>query len=120
MKHLIRLLLAVCCLAFVQAEPVAALATDAGGCSCCDCGGACGMPDCAPAPAARAPVLSLEGTRAVQTQKLRRSEESRRHADPYTPALGMPPLPLAARIADRELHFDSGPPGFVRQCRLLI
>lgn len=120
MKHLVRLLLAICCLAFVQAEPVAALATDTGGCSCCECGGACEMPDCAPPPAARAPVLSLDGTRAVQTEKFQRNEDSLRRADPYAPGRGLDPLRRPARIANRGLRFDSGPPGFVRQCRLLI
>ncbi len=120
MKHLVRLLLAVCCLAFVQAEPLAALGTDDGGCSCCDCGGACGMPDCAPLPAARVPVLSLDGSRPIQTEKLRRSRETRRRVAPLTPACRVNIFLRKATIADREVPFESGPPGFVRQCRLLI
>lgn len=120
MKHLVWLLLAVCCLAFVQAEPLAALGTDDGGCSCCDCGGTRGMPDCAPPPAARAPILSLDGTRSVQAEKLRRNGEVRRRITPQAPACQVNIFLRAVPIIDRGLPFESGPPGFVRQCRLLI
>jgi hypothetical protein len=120
MKHLIRLLLAVCCLAFVQVGPVAALAPDQGGCSCCDCGGVCEMPECAPLPAARAPILSLDGTRSIQTERRRRSGDGRRRADLKAPELKASAFLRPLPFAKPGLRFDSGPPGFVQQCRLLI
>jgi hypothetical protein len=72
MNRLVWLLLSVCCLALVQVQPVARLAPMAESCGCCDCDGACGMPDCAPPTPARAPVYAQESTRATEGLRLRR------------------------------------------------
>jgi len=73
MKHVVWLLLAACCLAFGQVQPAAFPATDDASCTCCDCAGACGMPECAPPPVARTPVFAQAEIRRVKTETARRA-----------------------------------------------
>jgi hypothetical protein len=60
MKRLVWLLIAVFGTAFAQVSPVVSPFVQDEACCCCDGpAGACGMPDCAPAPTACAPALTL-------------------------------------------------------------
>lgn len=72
MKQLVWLLLAACVLAFGQVQPVASTSVESECCGCCSCDGACGMPDCLPAPTARVPVVAQSAPRTELTEAKRR------------------------------------------------
>jgi len=119
MKSVVWLLLAACCLAFGQVRPVASLAAADAGCTCCDCGGSCGMPECAPPPTVRAPVFAQAEVRPARTAVARR-------ATPALPPLAscLPP-PRPADLSRRSLGIAHGlpvvdTPVFLVHCSLLI
>lgn len=72
MKRLVWLLIAVFGTAFAQVQPVVSpFAQDEACCCCEDAAGACGMPDCAPAPTTCQPAFALQ-TPAAQRMEARR------------------------------------------------
>jgi hypothetical protein len=60
MKRLVWLLLLAFGTALAQVSPVDVRAVPAETCGCCEVPGACGMPDCLPAPMSAQPVLNFE------------------------------------------------------------
>lgn len=118
MKYVVWLLLAACCLAFGQVQPVASPAADGDACTCCDCGGACGMPECAPPPVARTPVFAQTETRTVRAEATRLKAPARplfaanRPLDRISPARGRALGAHGLPVVDT--------PVFLVHCSLLI
>ena len=119
MKHVVWLLLAACCLAFGQVQPAVSPAADDVNCTCCDCAGACGMPECAPPPVARTPVFAQNETRPVKAEVARRA----------TPApaqvVAFPPQCRLVQLTSNSLGRAHGlpvvdTPVFLVHCSLLI
>ena len=76
MKRLVWLLIAVVCTALAQVQPVVVASAQDEACCCTgEPAGACGMPDCAPAPAAPSCAQGLP-TVAAQRSETRRSAPS--------------------------------------------
>ncbi len=69
MKRLVWLLIAVVCTALAQVQPVVSPLTQDEACCCTgEAAGACGMPDCAPAPAAPSCAQSLPTVAAQRAE----------------------------------------------------
>jgi hypothetical protein len=69
MKRLVWLLIAVVCTALAQVQPVTSpLAEDMACCCTGEAAGACGMPDCAPAPAAPSCAQNLPAVAAQRSE----------------------------------------------------
>lgn len=118
MKHVVWLLLAACCLAFGQVQPAASPAAD-GACGCCDCGGACGMPECAPPPVARTPVFAQTETRNVKAEATRLKAPARPLFAAKQPlSRTSPALGRALGVAHGLPVVDT--PVFLVHCSLLI
>lgn len=119
MKHVVWLLLAACCLAFGQVRPAASPTADDAHCTCCDCAGACGMPDCAPPPVARTPVFAQTEARPFKT------EVARRAAPAPAQVAVCPPLRQSVQLSPNALGLAHGlpvvdTPVFLVHCSLLI
>ena len=105
MKRLVWPLLAVFCIALVQAEPVVGLAAKAKSCCCCKIPGACGMPGCCPAPAAvPAAINSGQSARVSAIPTLRKAQPIPAAASIFylsflEPAAACRPLPASAEAA---------------------
>lgn len=119
MKKVVWLLLAACCLAFGQVQPAVLPAADDGDCTCCDCAGACGMPDCAPPPVVRTPVFAQTEARPVK------AEVARRATPAPTQVVAYPPLSQSVQVSPNGLVLAHGlpvaaTPVFLVHCSLLI
>ncbi|MBX3750185.1 MAG: hypothetical protein KF897_08860 [Opitutaceae bacterium] len=119
MKHVVWLLLAACCLAFGQVQPAASPAAGDAHCTCCDCAGACGMPECAPPPVARTPVFAQNEARPVK------AEVARRATPAPAPVVAFPPLCPSIKLSPHSRGLAHGlpvvdTPVFLVHCSLLI
>ncbi len=61
MKRLVWLILFAFGTALAQVQPVDMPVKPQAACGCCEAPGACGMPDCAPAPVAAQPIMAQAG-----------------------------------------------------------
>jgi len=121
MKRFVWLLALAFCAAVVQVQPVQPLQAKDAGCDCCEGGAnACGMPDCAPAPAcppASALLASEISTlRAEAGSVMPKSRSFRDHF--YAPFSPRPAQP--AKIAPRIAAPTASVPVFQVHCSFLI
>jgi hypothetical protein len=80
MKRFAWLLLAVFCTALAHVQPVEPLRAKRPSCSCCGCGGRCGMPECAASAASGQPFLAGENlmvaSRPAAARKVRSDRQT--------------------------------------------
>ena len=120
MKRLAWLLIAVLGTALAQVQPVE-LATAAAESCCCtgDQAGACGMPDCAPAPTAPTCVRSLPVAEVLRSESSRPTPAPRAQAGHFPVRPDPRPAQPAVRVFPRETPVASVPL-FAAHCRYLI
>jgi hypothetical protein len=85
MKRLVWLLIALFCTAVAQVQPVDLLPAKDRGCCCCeDQAGACGMPDCAPAPTACSQArIMLQTSAPLRIQARRAAAVAKKVSEPF-------------------------------------
>lgn len=120
MKRFAWLLLLVCTAAFARVQPVE-LPIEPESCCCCENTGACGMPDCAPPPAAPA-VVTLDRPASEHRETARKKAtqpariETRKFYAPYLTVA----TPEPVSFAKDEPALATAPPLRVTQCAWLI
>lgn len=122
MKRLVWLLLAVWCTALAQVRPVEPLRTAAHGDCCCDCDGTCGMPDCAPPPAAPATSLTVaERPATVARPQARRSAQATAELlEKFYASFAAPAVAPMVAPASAPAALPARVPLFREHCALLI
>jgi hypothetical protein len=121
MKRLVWLLLAVLSTAFAQVQPVVSPLTNNESCCCGDgSAGACGMPDCAPAPAACQSGLTLQTPAAQRTEARKLSPAARVKPGCYFAKFGSRPALTPAWRASLAGAPAAHVPLFKAHCSLLI
>ncbi len=101
MKRLVWLLIAVFGTAFAQVSPVISPFVQDETCCCCEgAAGACGMPDCAPAPTACQPGLALQTPAAQRAVARRLAPAPQAKRESYFAKFeSRPALPSAVRVS---------------------
>jgi hypothetical protein len=110
MKRLVWILLAVFCTAIAQVQPVEPLVRQKH--ACCDCGGRCGMPDCAPpapqVPSAFVGAQSVSVTRPQSARAVRPVRQAEKffvgYAKPGVSPSVLPAPSLMASAASVPLY----------------
>ncbi len=121
MKRLVWLLLAVFVTAFAQVQPVDSPLAKGGACDCCaDQAGACGMPDCAPAPAACPTALTLPTAASQQVESRRLSPAPRAQRENYFARFALRPATVPAPGATRVGVPVAQVPLYKAHCQFLI
>lgn len=120
MKRFAWLLLLVCTAAFARVQPVA-LPVEPESCCCCETTGACGMPDCAPPPAAPAVVtLDRPASEVRETVRKKAAQPARSQARKFCAPYLTEIAPEPASFAKDEPARTTAPPLRITQCQWLI
>jgi hypothetical protein len=123
MKRLVWLLLAVFGTLLAQVSPVDLPMAGAGAksCSCCEVPGACGMPDCVPAPASAQPVFDLQSPARTARASVERAAPAPRGWQEKFYVQFLPRATVAPALpAARAVAHPASVPLFQEHCSLLI
>ena len=122
MKRFVWLILAAFCTAIAQVQPVEPLQTKQASCGCCDEAGACGMRDCAPAPAnpsTGAGVVLAAGASTLRAKAESVMPKSRSFHDRFY-AQFSPRQAVPAEIAPQVVAPTASVPALKAHCSFLI
>ena len=119
MKRLTWILLVLFCAALGQVQPADAAKAKGMACPCCH-PGACGMPDCCPAPAPAPAALSSAQSARVANLPVVRSARAQDRADTFYAAF-VESAPVRCRLGASALAARAAPvPRFEAHCSFLI
>jgi len=120
MKRLVWLLITAVCTALAQVQPVdSPVKRVEAGCCCCDQPGACGMPDCAPAPAAPGAFQAMPAAALQRTAARRLAPAPATRFDGFLARFDSRPASIPARASHPGAP-AAGVPLFKAHCSFLI
>lgn len=122
MKRLVWLLIAVVCTALAQVQPVVMATAQDEACCCCtgDAVGACGMPDCAPAPSAPSCTQNLPTVAAQRSEARKQAPARKARYEIFRSTFDVRPAPMPTDRVSLRGTPAASVPLFKAHCSFLI
>ncbi|MDQ5978457.1 MAG: hypothetical protein QG602_1431 [Verrucomicrobiota bacterium] len=121
MKRLVWLLIAVVCTALAQVQPVVVASAQEETCCCTgEAAGACGMPDCAPAPSAPSCTQNLPTAAAQRSEVRKPAPASKVRYEIFRIRFDIRPAAVPAGCVSLRGTPAASVPLFKAHCRFLI
>ncbi len=121
MKRLVWLLIAVVCTALAQVQPVVVASVQDETCCCTgEAAGACGMPDCAPAPAAPSCAQNLPTVTAQRSEARKPAPSARARYEIFRVGFDVRPAAAPAGCVSLRGTPAASVPLFKAHCSFLI